>query len=52
MTLNQLKYFLGVVEHGGFAKAAGRLSVAQSALSTQIRKLEEELGAPVLIRKL
>ena len=50
MTLSQLKYFLGVVEHGGFAKAAARLSVAQSALSTQVRKLEEELGAPVLIR--
>ncbi len=50
MTLIQLKYFLGVVEHGGFAKAAARLFVAQSALSTQIRKLEEELGAPVLIR--
>ncbi|MGE0799788.1 MAG: LysR family transcriptional regulator [Lautropia sp.] len=50
MTLTQLRYFLGVVEHGGFARAAARIFVAQSALSTQVRKLEEELGAALLVR--
>lgn len=50
MTFVQLRYFLGVVEHGGFAKAATKLFVAQSALSTQIKKLEQELGAPLLTR--
>jgi len=51
MKLKQLDYFLGIVEHGGYAKAAARLFVAQSALSTQIKHLEEELGAPLFLRR-
>jgi len=46
----QLKYFLKVVETGGFTRAAESLNVAQPALSQQIAKLEIELGAPLLIR--
>ena len=50
MNFRRLQYFLGVVEHGGFAKASSRLFVAQSALSTQIKKLEDELGAALFLR--
>jgi len=50
MTLTQLRYFLAVVDQRGFVKASGRVFVAQSALSTQIKKLEDELGAQLLVR--
>jgi LysR family nitrogen assimilation transcriptional regulator len=48
--LRQFKYFISIVEHGGFTRAAERLFIAQSALSMQMKKLEEELGAALFIR--
>jgi DNA-binding transcriptional LysR family regulator len=42
--INQLRYFLTVAELGSFSHAAGRCYVSQPALSTQIQKLENELG--------
>ena len=48
--LRQLTYFDAVVRHGGFSAAAGQLNVAQPALSTQLRKLEAELGTRLLTR--
>ncbi len=50
MELRQLKYFVTIVEQGSFSKAAEAVFVAQSALSHQIAKLEEELGTPLLHR--
>lgn len=50
MELRQIRYFLHVAEHGSFSKAAERLAVAQSALSRQIRLLEEEVGQRLLMR--
>ncbi len=50
MDLRALRYFLCVVEARSFSKAAAFLRVAQPALSRQVRKLEEELGMPLLIR--
>jgi LysR family nitrogen assimilation transcriptional regulator len=41
--LRQLVYFLHVVELGSFTRAQHQLSIAQPALSRQIRALEEEL---------
>lgn len=50
MNLRQLKYFVGVVETGNMTRAAEQLHVAQTALSMQIRQLEEYLGVALLTR--
>jgi DNA-binding transcriptional LysR family regulator len=44
MDIAQLRTFIHVAELGSLSKAAGRLRIAQPALSRQIRLLEEELG--------
>ena len=50
MELAQLEYFLTVVEEGSFTKAADRVYRTQPALSIAIRRLEEEIGQPLLDR--
>lgn len=42
--LQKLNHFLLVAELGSFTKAAAVLNIAQSALSRQIRELEQEFG--------
>lgn len=48
--LRQLVYFDAIVRFGGFTRAAQNLHVAQPAISSQIRKLERELGVQLLVR--
>ena len=50
MQLQQLRYFLAVVETRHFTKAAERLGVSQPTLSKQIHTLEGTLGAPLFER--
>ncbi|MFH8288439.1 LysR family transcriptional regulator [Streptomyces sp. NPDC018059] len=44
MELRQLEYFVAVAEEGGFARAAERCGIVQSAVSQQVRRLEREWG--------
>ncbi|MFF5703117.1 LysR family transcriptional regulator [Streptomyces sp. NPDC012794] len=50
MEMHQLRYFAAVVDEGTFTGAAHRLHVSQSGISTQVAKLERELGQPLLDR--
>jgi DNA-binding transcriptional LysR family regulator len=50
MEIRQLEYLLAVATEGSFTKAAAKLGVAQSAVSHQVAKLEDELGMPLLDR--
>lgn len=50
MDIRQLRYFLAIVEEGSFSRAAKRLNIAQPALSLHVRKMEETLGTPLLLR--
>ena len=50
MDLRQLDYFVHVAELGSFSRAATLLSIAQSALSARVRRLEVELKQPLLHR--
>ncbi|WP_077339101.1 LysR family transcriptional regulator [Pseudocolwellia agarivorans] len=48
--LRALKYFVKVVEHGSFSKAAELFSVPPSSLSRRVADLEQNLGATLLKR--
>ena len=50
MELRQLEYFVAVVDTGSFTRGAMRVLVAQSGVSAQVRRLEDELGVQLLDR--
>ena len=50
MLLRQMEYLQAVIENGNFYLAAEQCHVSQSAISQQIKKLEDELGVRLLER--
>jgi LysR family transcriptional activator of nhaA len=48
---NHLRYFWAVAHDGNLTRTAQRLNLTQSALSVQIRKLEERLGQALFERR-
>ena len=49
--LKELRTFLAVARHGTFSRTADRIGLTQSAVSAQIRRLEESLGFPLFDRQ-
>lgn len=50
MQIRQLEYFIAVSEHLNFTKAAKQFYISQTAVTLQIRALEEELGVKLFER--
>lgn len=50
MFLRQLQYLIALEQEGHFSRAAERCFVSQPSLSSAIKKLEEELGVPIILR--
>ncbi len=51
LNYHHLRYFWAIAHEGSLTKAANKMNVAQSALSIQLRHLEETLGHPLFVRK-
>ena len=51
MELHQVRYFLALARSLNFTRAAEACNVTQPALTTAIRRLEAELGGPLLFRE-
>jgi LysR family transcriptional activator of nhaA len=51
MNYNHLRYFWAVAHDGNLTRTAARMNLSQSALSVQIRKLEDRLGHPLFERR-
>ena len=50
-SLNGLRAFEAAARHLSFTQAASELNVTQTAISHQIKRLEEELGVRLFIRQ-
>ena len=48
LDMDVLRTFVTGFELGSFARAADRLGRSQSAVSTQLRKLEDQVGSPLV----
>ena len=51
MNYNHLRYFWAVAHDGNLTRTAAKLNLSQSALSVQIRKLEDRLAHPLFERR-
>lgn len=50
MTLQQLRYIIGIVESGSISEGAKRLFISQPSLSNAVRELEDEMGIRIFRR--
>lgn len=50
MEVHQLRYLAAIADEGSFTAAATKLRVSQSGVSTQLAKLERELGQSLFVR--
>ena len=50
MNFRHLKFFVATAESGQVSRAATQLSISQSAVTSAIKELEQELGAPLFLR--
>lgn len=50
LDIDQLKTFLAIVDSGSFTRAAGEVNKTQSAVSMQMKRLEESLGRPLFAK--
>ncbi|MCG6888143.1 MAG: LysR family transcriptional regulator [Gammaproteobacteria bacterium] len=50
MFLRQFQYLIALEQEGHFSRAAERCFVSQPSLSSAIKKLEKELGVPIILR--
>ncbi len=50
LDLDQLRTFVAIIETGSFTKAAEVVFKTQSAVSMQMRRLEERIGKPIFAR--
>lgn len=51
LNYHHLRYFRAIANEGSLTRAAERLNISQSALSTQLRSLEDSLGQPLFHRQ-
>ena len=51
MTYEQIEAFIAIMTYGTITRASNFLHVSQSTVSSRIQTLEDELGAPLLIRR-
>jgi len=51
LDVDQLKTFLAIADTGNFTRAAEEVSKTQSAVSMQMKRLEETLGRPIFARE-
>ncbi|WP_040491162.1 LysR family transcriptional regulator [Ilumatobacter nonamiensis] len=50
LDVESLRTLLAALDHGGMTRAAERLNMSQSSVSWKIKRLEERIGRPLLIR--
>src|SRR5215208_1858876 len=50
LDLDQLRTFVAIADAGSFTRAADLVYKTQSAVSMQMRRLEERIGKPIFIR--